>query len=77
MSRIPFICGNWKMNNLVSDSIALLDGILPRLSEVQGVEVGAASMTSVHAASKRLAGSGLRSRRKMCITKGQAHSPVR
>ncbi|MEE2901151.1 MAG: triose-phosphate isomerase [Myxococcota bacterium] len=59
MNRIPFICGNWKMNNLVSDSVALLDGILPRLSEVQGVEVGAAPpMTSVHAVSKRLVGSG-------------------
>ena len=59
MNRIPFICGNWKMNNLISDSVALLDGILPRLPEVQGVEVGAApAMTSVHAVSKRLAGSG-------------------
>ena len=60
MTRIPFICGNWKMNNMIADTVSLIDGIVPRIASLHGVEIGAAPpTTALHAASKRLAGSKL------------------
>ena len=60
MARVPFICGNWKMNNLIADTVSLIDGILPQIASINGVEIGAAPpSTALHAASKRLSGSKL------------------
>jgi triosephosphate isomerase len=58
MPRIPFICGNWKMNKSIGEAVALLDGILPQIASLNGIEVAAAPpFTILHAASKRLYGS--------------------
>jgi triosephosphate isomerase (TIM) len=57
-SRIPFVCGNWKMNKTVGEAVALLDVLLPNLEGLAGVEIGVAPVfTALHAASKRLTGS--------------------
>ena len=46
------------MNNTVGDTVALLDGILPQIASMDGVEIAAAPpFTVLHAASKRLSGS--------------------
>ena len=38
--RVPLIAGNWKMNKTVADAEEFIAGLLPRVSNVQGVEVG-------------------------------------
>ncbi len=37
--RKPFIAGNWKMNNTVAESEALIQALLPRVGAVEDVEV--------------------------------------
>lgn len=39
MSRIPLVAGNWKMNNTVPESLALVEEIARRLVSLNGVEV--------------------------------------
>jgi triosephosphate isomerase len=57
-ARVPFVCGNWKMHKTVSETVALIDALLPNIEPLAGVEVGVAPpFTSLHAASKRLGGS--------------------
>lgn len=38
MKRTPLVAGNWKMNNTVQESLALVEGLLPGLSSLEGVE---------------------------------------
>lgn len=38
MDRVPCIAGNWKMNKNISEALQLIDAMLPRLSELSGVE---------------------------------------
>jgi triosephosphate isomerase len=60
MTRVPFICGNWKMHNTVGEALALVDGVRAGAEALAGVEIGLApTFTALHAVSKRLAGSGL------------------
>ncbi len=40
MSRTPFIAGNWKMYKTIADAEAFIQGLLPRVSAVEGVDVG-------------------------------------
>ena len=40
MSRTPFICGNWKMFKTISEAEAFVAGLLPRISDAEGVDVG-------------------------------------
>jgi triosephosphate isomerase len=42
MSRPPLIIGNWKMNKTVAEAEACIQALLPRVSAVGDVEVGAA-----------------------------------
>jgi triosephosphate isomerase len=37
--RKPFIAGNWKMNNTIAESEALVQALLPRVGAVEDVEV--------------------------------------
>jgi triosephosphate isomerase (TIM) len=37
--RTPLIAGNWKMNGTVEEAEALVQGLLPRVSSVEGVDV--------------------------------------
>jgi triosephosphate isomerase (TIM) len=36
--RKPIVAGNWKMNNSIAESLALVDGMLPRLQSFSPVE---------------------------------------
>jgi triosephosphate isomerase len=39
-ARTPFIAGNWKMNKTVAEAEAFIQALLPRVSSVDGVDVG-------------------------------------
>jgi triosephosphate isomerase (TIM) len=39
LSRTPFIAGNWKMHKTVSEAEQFIQGLLPRVSSVDGVDV--------------------------------------
>ncbi|HWF53134.1 MAG TPA: triose-phosphate isomerase, partial [Solirubrobacteraceae bacterium] len=39
MSRVPLIAGNWKMHKTVADAEEFIQGLLPRVSTADGVEV--------------------------------------
>jgi triosephosphate isomerase len=54
-ARKPIIAGNWKMNNTIAESLALVDGMLPRLQSFSNVErVVCPPFTSLPAISARL-----------------------
>jgi triosephosphate isomerase len=40
VSRTPLIAGNWKMNKTIAGAEAFVQALLPRLSTVDGVDVG-------------------------------------
>jgi triosephosphate isomerase (TIM) len=40
VSRTPFIAGNWKLNKTIAEAEAFVQALLPRLSTVDGVDVG-------------------------------------
>jgi triosephosphate isomerase len=67
MSRVPFICGNWKMHNAIEPSLALVDDIRPRVEGLGSVEVGVAPpFTALHAVKKRIEGSRIRLAAQNC-----------
>jgi triosephosphate isomerase len=39
-SRTPFIAGNWKMNKTVAEAEEFIQAMLPRVSSVDGVDIG-------------------------------------
>ncbi|MGZ4186215.1 MAG: triose-phosphate isomerase [Solirubrobacteraceae bacterium] len=39
-SRTPFIVGNWKMHKTVADAESFIQALLPRVSSVDGIDVG-------------------------------------
>jgi triosephosphate isomerase len=54
-ARKPIIAANWKMNNTIAESLALVDGMLPRLQSFSNVErVVCPPFTSLPAISARL-----------------------
>jgi triosephosphate isomerase len=56
--RTPIIAANWKMNNTVAESLALVDAMLPGLHALAGVErVVCPPFTSLQAVKERLSGS--------------------
>jgi triosephosphate isomerase len=58
MTRKPFVAGNWKMNGTEIETLALLEGLLPRLNEITDVDmVVCPPYTSLSLAAGRLAGS--------------------
>jgi triosephosphate isomerase (TIM) len=38
--RMPFVAGNWKMYKTIADAEAFIQALLPRVSSVDGVEIG-------------------------------------
>jgi triosephosphate isomerase len=40
VSRTPFIAGNWKMHKTIAEAEQFIQGLLPRVSSVEGVDVG-------------------------------------
>ncbi|MFP6581538.1 MAG: triose-phosphate isomerase [Candidatus Hydrogenedentota bacterium] len=56
--RVPIIAGNWKMNNLTSDAVALAEALKAGLGDVEGVEVVVSPVATVlSAVSKAVVGS--------------------
>lgn len=54
-NRKPIVAGNWKMNNSIAESLALVDAMLPRLQSLTSVErVVCPPFTSLPAISGRL-----------------------
>jgi triosephosphate isomerase (TIM) len=54
-TRKPIVAGNWKMNNTIAESLALVDAMLPRLQSFSNVErVVCPPFTSLPAISARL-----------------------
>jgi triosephosphate isomerase len=54
-ARRPIVAGNWKMNNTIPESLALVDAMLPRLQALSSVErVVCPPFTSLAAVSARL-----------------------
>ena len=54
MSRVPFIAGNWKMNKTVAETEGFLDDFLPRVADVEGVDIAICpTFTSLAAAVAR------------------------
>ncbi len=45
--RTPIIAGNWKMNKLTADAVALAEGLNAQLSEFSGVEVVVSPVATV------------------------------
>ena len=61
MSRVPFICGNWKMHMTVPEALELVDAVIARVATLDGVEVGVAPpYTALFAVSKRVLGTKVR-----------------
>jgi triosephosphate isomerase len=61
MGRVPFVCGNWKMHNTVTESLELIDAISPVAESLAGVEIGVAPpFTALFAAGKRIGNSKVR-----------------
>jgi triosephosphate isomerase len=55
--RTPIIAGNWKMNTTISEGLALVDAMLPRLQALDGVErVVCPPFVSLAAIAERLRG---------------------
>ena len=40
MARTPLIAGNWKMNKTIAEAEAFIQALLPRVSTIEGVDVG-------------------------------------
>lgn len=58
--RRPFIAGNWKMNNLASDTTSLINALRPSVADVTGVDIAVCPpFTSLAAAAHALAGSNI------------------
>ncbi len=55
MSRVPFICGNWKLNKTLSEAVALARAVAAGAAE--GVDVGVAPVaTALHSVAGALGG---------------------
>jgi triosephosphate isomerase len=58
MARTPFVAGNWKMNKTVSEGVALVKELMPRVSGLQQVDVAVCPpATALYAVGQAVAGS--------------------
>ncbi|SHD75886.1 triose-phosphate isomerase [Schnuerera ultunensis] len=58
--RIPIIAGNWKMNNTISESLALVDGIKSNKLDEEVEKVVAVPFTSLSEVKKALEGTDIK-----------------
>lgn len=59
-ARTPFVAGNWKMNNLIADSLSLVNALKPLVEKITSVDIAVCpAYTSLHAVSGALAGSNI------------------
>jgi triosephosphate isomerase len=60
MARVPLIAGNWKMNKTVSEGVALVKELMPRVQGLEKVELAVCPpATALHAVGQAIAGSGI------------------
>ena len=58
--RTPLVAGNWKMNLLRADALALVEGLKPLVSDAKGVEIVVCPVATVlHAVGEALQGSNI------------------
>ena len=68
--RVPVIAGNWKMNLLERDSIALAQGVVQRVDRPNGVEVVLCPVaTNLRAVAEAVANSGIEVGAQNCYPK--------
>ncbi len=59
-SRKPFVAGNWKMNNLVGESVALAEALKPLVAGTTTVDIAVCpTYVSLYAVGKAVAGSNI------------------
>ena len=59
--RIPLIAGNWKMHKTVNEALALVDALVPRVRDLDGVEVSVAPpFTALYPVARALQGTPVR-----------------
>ncbi len=59
--RTPLIAGNWKMHKTVSEALALVEALVPRVRGLDGVEVVVAPpFTALYPVARALQGTGVR-----------------
>lgn len=59
-SRKPFVAGNWKMNNVVDEALALVEGLKPLVSQADAVDIAVCPpYTALYPVGKALAGSNI------------------
>jgi triosephosphate isomerase len=60
MPRTPLIAGNWKMNKTIAEAEAFVQGLLPRIQGLQGVDVAVCPpFTALQAVVDSVRGSGV------------------
>lgn len=68
MARVPFICGNWKLQKTVAEAVAFVSELRNQLGTVRDVEVAVAPVfTAIHAVAKRLEGSHIKVAAQDCF----------
>ncbi len=59
-ARKPFVAGNWKMNNLVDESLALVEALKPLVADAAAVDIAVCpAYTALYPVGKALAGSNI------------------
>jgi triosephosphate isomerase (TIM) len=72
MSRIPLVCGNWKLHKTVAESLALANEIKNAVGPVRDVEVAIAPVfTALHPVGKKLEGSAVALAAQDCFWEDQ------
>ncbi len=70
MTRVPFICGNWKLHKNVAESVELATAIKNAVGPIRDVEVTIAPVfTALYAVGKRLEGSSVALAAQDCFWK--------
>ena len=68
MARVPFICGNWKLQKTVAEAVAFVSELRNQLGTVRDVEIAVAPVfTAIHAVAKRLEGSHIKVAAQDCF----------
>jgi triosephosphate isomerase (TIM) len=66
--RVPFICGNWKLQKTVAEAVAFVSELRNQLGTVRDVEIAVAPVfTAIHAVAKRLEGSHIKVAAQDCF----------
>lgn len=70
MQRRPFIAGNWKMNNTVSESLKLVNELKPLVADIDAVDIAVCpTFVSLAAVGEELKGSNIELGAQCCFWK--------